>query len=70
MSFRERCTKKFVESLIKDEKKALKLRLDFSKGKGVWMWSSIHIPQHMSFIRIPSNWPPEKSKKTLQEQPS
>jgi len=33
MSFRERWTKKFAESLTKDEKKAFKLWLDFSEGK-------------------------------------
>lgn len=33
MSFKERWTKKFAESLTKDEKKAFRLWLDFSKGK-------------------------------------
>jgi len=33
MSFKERWTKKFAESLTKDEKKAFKLWLDFSEGK-------------------------------------
>jgi len=33
MSFRERWTKKFAESLTEEEKKAFKLWLDFSEGK-------------------------------------
>ena len=33
MSFRERWTKKFAESLTKDEKKAFRLWLDLSEGK-------------------------------------
>ena len=33
MSFRERWTRKFAESLTEDEKKAFKLWLDFSEGK-------------------------------------
>ncbi len=67
MSFRERWIKKFVESLIKDEKKALRLWLDFSERKGTWMWGSVHIQQHRSFIRTPSNRPPEKSNNSFQE---
>jgi len=33
MSFKERWTKKFAESLTKDEKEAFKLWLEFSEGK-------------------------------------
>ena len=33
MSFREKWTKKFAESLTEDEKKAFKVWLDFSEGK-------------------------------------
>ena len=33
LSFRERWTKKFADSLTEDEKKAFKLWLDFSEGK-------------------------------------
>jgi len=33
MSFRERWTSKFAESLTEDERKAFKLWLDFSDGK-------------------------------------
>jgi len=33
MTIRERWTKKFAESLTKDEKKAFRLWLDFSEGK-------------------------------------
>jgi len=33
MTIRERWTKKFAESLTKEEKKAFKLWLDFSEGK-------------------------------------
>lgn len=33
MSLRKRWTKKFAQSLTKDEKKAFKLWLDFSEGK-------------------------------------
>ena len=33
MNIRERWTKKFAESLTKDEKKAFRLWLDFSEGK-------------------------------------
>jgi len=33
LSFRERWTKKFAESLTEDEKKAFRLWLDFSEGK-------------------------------------
>jgi len=33
VSFRERWTKKFAESLTEDEKKAFRLWLDFSEGK-------------------------------------
>jgi polyhydroxyalkanoate synthesis regulator phasin len=33
LSFRERWTRKFAESLTEDEKKAFRLWLDFSEGK-------------------------------------
>ncbi len=55
MSFKERWTKKFAETLTKDEKKAFRLRLDFSEGRGACIQGLVHIQLHRSSTRTPFN---------------